>query len=35
MSKKIEKFFTEVANWLCIIALLIIVFLLMVVVIGR
>ena len=35
MSKKIEKIFTEVANWLCIIALFIIVILLMVVVIGR
>lgn len=35
MSKKIEKIFTEIANWLCIIALLIIIVLLMVVVIGR
>ena len=35
MAKKIEKIFTEIANWICIVALLIIVVLLMVVVIGR
>lgn len=35
MNKKIEKVFTEIANWICIVALFIIIVLLMVVVIGR
>ncbi len=35
MKNKIEKFFYEVANWICIVAMLVIIAVLMIVVVGR